>query len=230
MYLLNRKIQFFNMIEVLLALAVIAVGMTSILGLFPVGINASRDAVAENSSADVADQMITYLRVINESVKRDPSTNAIIPPTNYDNNIKATGTSAYQESKYSDETVINTQSALFLNYYKTGDVSTTSSTFPRVAEGWSIFRTTTVALLEPQMFFIVQGPNCTGDGGNRNIDYSAMALVWKSAVLFSCNDSALQPSPYIYSGQLNIELSWPLELPYSERKKRYYQIVIAKPK
>jgi len=34
---------------------------------------------------------------------------------------------------------------------------------------------------------------------------------------------------YQYSGKINVELSWPLELPYKERKTRYYQIVINKP-
>jgi len=164
----SKKLHFFNMIEILLALTVIAIGMTSILGLFPVGLNASRNAVAQNISANVADQMVTYFKVINEL----DATGA-----KYVANIGTIGTSAYQVTKYFDENVIKTQSDLFLADYKNGDVSTSSTTFPRVADGWAIFKTETVTSLKPQMFFVVQGSNCTEDGGNRNIDYSAMALV-----------------------------------------------------
>ncbi len=37
------------------------------------------------------------------------------------------------------------------------------------------------------------------------------------------------PASYDVSAKINVELSWPLELPYAERKKRYYQVVINKP-
>jgi len=235
---LNRKIRFFNMIEILLALGVIAIGMTSILGLFPVGLNASRQAVAENSSANVAEQMSTYLQVINESVKRN-ALGVIIPPTNYDNNIKTTGTTPYLTSKYASLD-IDTKSTAFLTAYKAGNIilgsAATDTNFPRVANKWAIFKST-----QNGMFFIVQGPNCTEDSGSRPVDYAAMALVWKSTVQIkhlkahgvASNpgdwlDFPLAPS-YTKFGQLNIELSWPLELPYAERKYRYYQVVINNP-
>ena len=38
---------YFNMVEIALALAVLAIGMSSILVLFPVGINANKAAIAE---------------------------------------------------------------------------------------------------------------------------------------------------------------------------------------
>ncbi|MDD5599630.1 MAG: hypothetical protein PHV82_16920 [Victivallaceae bacterium] len=210
------------MIEILLALTVVAVGMTSILGLFPVGLNASRNAIAQNMSADVADQMTTYLRVINES-----------SPTTYTANIGTSGT--YQTTPYSDEDVIKAQSEAFLTAYKSGDVSTGSTAYPRVAADWAIFKNLAGAggALEHQMFFVVQGPNCTKDGGNRSIDFSAMVLIWKSQVqirrLDASSNWTLWSPAYDISGMINIELSWPLELPYNERKKRCYQVVITKP-
>jgi type II secretory pathway pseudopilin PulG len=225
-----KEIHFFNMIEILLALTVIAIGMTSVLGLFPVGLNASRNAVAQNMSADVADQMITYMRVINEL----DDTGA-----KYTANF-ITGSTDYSDSKYTDEGKIETESKDFLTAYKAGDITTTSSDFPRVASKWTIFKNKEAGL-ENSMFFVVQGPNCTEDTGERPIDYSAMVLVWKSTVqikrLIAGGDPAVStdwqlwpdPATYDYSGKLNIELSWPLELPYAERKKRYYQVVITKP-
>jgi type II secretory pathway pseudopilin PulG len=51
----------FTLIEVTLALIVIAIGLMSIMALFPVGANANRDAIAENYAADAADQMLGFL-------------------------------------------------------------------------------------------------------------------------------------------------------------------------
>ena len=45
----------FNMVEVALAMAIIAIGLSGILVLFPVGINASKSAIADNNLADIAE-------------------------------------------------------------------------------------------------------------------------------------------------------------------------------
>ncbi len=55
------KKQFFNMIEIMLALGVIAIGMSSILVLFPVGLNATNSATADNSVPDAALYFAGYL-------------------------------------------------------------------------------------------------------------------------------------------------------------------------
>ena len=52
----------FNMIEITLALGVIGIGVASILVLFPIGLGASRDAMAETYAANVADQFLHYVR------------------------------------------------------------------------------------------------------------------------------------------------------------------------
>ncbi len=50
------------MIEVVLAMAIIAFGMSSILGLFPVGINAMKSSMVDNYCSDSIDQMIGYIK------------------------------------------------------------------------------------------------------------------------------------------------------------------------
>ena len=45
----------FNMVEIALAMAIIAIGLSGILVLFPVGINASKSAIADNNLADIAE-------------------------------------------------------------------------------------------------------------------------------------------------------------------------------
>lgn len=287
-----KKIQFFNMIEILLALAVIAIGMTSVLGLFPVGLNASRNAVAENCSADIADQMVTYLRVISEinnnqysKAFTDPVSPATTPLSFADSTgVAITNGELVDRVDSNDEKYINEVAEVFLKSYSSQKIYKNHSTpainnilglydtitnvnldfpnvnssleFKRVANEWAIFKVNSIGSNMPRVFFIVQGPNCTeNDDGSispeldkisRPVDYSAMALVWKSTVQINRLESggggiwSNWPSDtimssgtisqkYEFSGMINIELSWPLELPYAERKKRYYQIVISRP-
>ena len=56
-----KKQRFFNMIEVLLALAISAIGITGILGIIPLGLKANRDAMAETFAADIANSYFAGL-------------------------------------------------------------------------------------------------------------------------------------------------------------------------
>ena len=55
------KKRFFNMIEVILALAVSAIGITGIMGIIPLGLKANRDAMAETFAADIANSYFAQL-------------------------------------------------------------------------------------------------------------------------------------------------------------------------
>ncbi|MDD8045899.1 MAG: prepilin-type N-terminal cleavage/methylation domain-containing protein [Verrucomicrobiota bacterium] len=52
----------FTLVEVVLALAVVAVGMMGVLGLFPVGIKAGRDVVQETHAAAVERMVTSFIR------------------------------------------------------------------------------------------------------------------------------------------------------------------------
>jgi len=52
----------FTMVEILLALGICAIGICSVMVLFPIGANASRDASMETYSANAADQILHYLK------------------------------------------------------------------------------------------------------------------------------------------------------------------------
>ena len=62
------KKQFFNLIEIALAIAIIAVGMSSVLVLFPAGLNAVNSAAADNSAPDAVQYLAGYVesRIRNE--------------------------------------------------------------------------------------------------------------------------------------------------------------------
>jgi len=59
----EKKVIFrFNMVEVALALVILAIGLSSVLVLFPVGLKASRNSIADNSVGDIAERMAAYLQ------------------------------------------------------------------------------------------------------------------------------------------------------------------------
>jgi len=57
----------FNLVEIVLALAVLAIGISSVLVLFPVGVNANRDAVAGNNMSDLSEQIVSQIRAAVEA-------------------------------------------------------------------------------------------------------------------------------------------------------------------
>lgn len=58
----RRPGRFFNMVECALALAVVAIGVVSIVALFPVGLEATRDAIADNYAANSADDFLHFFK------------------------------------------------------------------------------------------------------------------------------------------------------------------------
>ena len=58
----KRMKKFFNMIEITLALAIIGIGVTGIMVLFPVGLKSSQDAIADNYASNSAETIMNYFR------------------------------------------------------------------------------------------------------------------------------------------------------------------------
>jgi len=65
---------FFNLVEVTLSIGIIAIGITGVMSLFPIGFNATRNAIGETYSAYAANQFLAYLaRNCNNPTKVYPS-------------------------------------------------------------------------------------------------------------------------------------------------------------
>lgn len=62
-----KKLFFFNMVEITLALAVIGIGIAGIMSLFPVALQSTRDSIADNYAADTADQIIAMISIMARS-------------------------------------------------------------------------------------------------------------------------------------------------------------------
>ena len=64
----KSRVSPFNMIEITVAIGVVAIGMVSLMALFPIGFNAHRDAIGEFYASDLADQ---FLHVEKYSIQQD---------------------------------------------------------------------------------------------------------------------------------------------------------------
>ena len=51
----------FNLIEIALAIGILAVGITAIMSLFPIGFQETRDSIGENYASEIADSTLTYI-------------------------------------------------------------------------------------------------------------------------------------------------------------------------
>ena len=52
----------FNMIEIILAVSVIAIGLSSVMGLFSAGLKVGNDTVAGSNMSDVSESLLSYIR------------------------------------------------------------------------------------------------------------------------------------------------------------------------
>ena len=169
-----RSTFFFNMVEIVLAIGVIAVGMVSIMALFPVGLSASRDAVGESYATDSADQFLHYM----VGVLRASS-------SNWD---------AFADSS--------------------------NSAFPTASEptSWAAVYSGSNLYIEDdaspdeQFYKVIQkAPGTSAE------DFSGIYRVWYSGITLNSTDIG---TPIALG--LNIEVSWPTELPYAQRERAQY--------
>ena len=64
------RLCFFNLVEVALAIAIVGIGISGIISLFPVGIKATNDAIGENYSSFVSNRFLGYMaRMCNNPAK-----------------------------------------------------------------------------------------------------------------------------------------------------------------
>ncbi len=185
----------FNMIEVLLALGVIAIGAISVLALFPYGYTATRDSVAESFAGDSADQFLHWFAA---QAQRDWT-------------AYAGDTTWLPDDKPSVPADGDTETA---SWGATTDIT------PNLRYE----RHSTSGMLK----VIFQR-----NGTPPVVDFSGVYRMW--------NDPVTIPDPRPDSGgadislatesalAINLEASWPAEIPYNRRQKAVYRVEIFRP-
>ena len=69
----KRHLSKFNLIEIVLAIGVVALGMTAVLALLPPALNANIDSQGDANAAEIASNVITYIDKIAQESAKDTS-------------------------------------------------------------------------------------------------------------------------------------------------------------
>lgn len=204
----------FNMVEIALAMVVIALGISGILGLFAVGVNAKKAAISENNIADVAEYMLgTYRTVILNHIYNSNATSGVLKgvglsnkPSDADVNDKEWDIDSSSVKRFSVTRKGNTEDTHI--YYKSG-------TIPQV-----------FCYMPSRKIGTVKIPDCQIVGRiwaeNPGVDYRDWAndILTKAEFDFYDKD---------YAMKVLLELSWPVEKEYEDREKRVFVMYITNP-
>ncbi|MCP4180031.1 MAG: hypothetical protein GY756_19895 [bacterium] len=191
----RRSINLFSMVEVALAIGVLAIGLTVLFSMFPVGFNESRKAITESRSSNAAENIFAYISQQGEINSDWDKTGSVI---NDLPNIK-------QEE---------------LNNLSLNTAEWAAITNPEVQNVYNIRNPN-----DSDNFF--KGIYGTKISTNGIQDIAGEVRIWKEKpenMQIYFNKGAMNPSEYKNAiVGLNIEMSYPVEKPYSQREKyKYY--------
>lgn len=209
----------FNMVEIALAMAIIAIGLSGILVLFPVGINASKSAIADNNLADIAEYIMGYLQAGCNAdwiwLAENPT------PVTY----PFTDTLATETDKENWENDPFSKGKDGFSLDANGD----SPDFPDNIEGGSSDALNNLRKGSEKGVFLYRQIS------NGVVDFAAVVRVWKEDVHFwapsitgALPDKFTDTSSSLkgYAQNLCIEISWPIEMSYADREKRIFRLEI----
>jgi hypothetical protein len=214
----QAKRLYFNIVEVALALAIVGIGMATILALFPVGISASRNAIGNTLASQVAEEFMSFIKAKSE-----------MSAANYDAILAdIPGQIAVDEFKLELEKaqyLHEDETARFLKDFKLGD----DSDYSMIAKWGNIFRNKHSD--RKFIFILMQRVEDT----DTDPDFTAAVLMWRTQLDYSNSgggtgiDAINWQPPMTQIMALHIEVSWPLTKVYKDREKRYYYTIIKRP-
>ncbi|MBR6060133.1 MAG: hypothetical protein IKP58_18355 [Victivallales bacterium] len=220
---MNRRFRQYNLVEVILALGVVAIGVVSIMALFPIGTSATRDAAMETYSSNAADEMFHMLQFMafNDEDTLDKAWKKWVIETNKLETSKP-DYDAYNTDKDQWKRMGNTTKGIDGNIFET----TTSK------KGVFLL----ISHHDPKAKNTATLANAgeDEDGSDEDkisyemVDFRAVVLAWKEKVREDPTD-ATKDIDFDDAAKLVIEVSWPEEMPYAARQKRYFSYEIAKP-
>ena len=193
----SKNIKCFTLIEVTMAIAVVAIGLVGVLALFPVGFQASRNAIGDYYSSQMADSMLHIIAIqaktyVDSDHNKIPETDGwsdyvigstIIPDLPPDTSSVSKGTSFFNGS--------GTDPLGIYNGDKTGTF------YMEILSGDVVDFSAAIGVWKEPVTFDSSG------GGTNNATI-----------------------PEEVAKRLMLEISWPLTAPYDKREKRYYTLDI----
>ena len=213
----------FSMVEILLALGVVAIGICSVMVLFPVGASATRDAAMETYAANAADQILHMVKYK-------------LTMTDGDQWIKSICSSTAPYSGlgiYSDTTPDSSSIEDF------DDTTKWKDSCPLIGgttlQGSGIFTYDDEDGNDNDNHFyqiIVHRGNPEDNFStvmDKVTDFRALATLWASKVTIPSSGTDVE-LPLNFATRLNLKIEWPVELPQSARQSAYYTLEVFKNK
>jgi len=190
-----RKI-YYNIVEVTLAISIIGLGAVSIVSLFPVGLQATRDAVGDNNAGMAADNIVSY-------IKEELEYNGLTSWNDMSNRI-ATSKSVTLDASPNEENFEGPWTDVSISPGLGVDSDNNTAGVFRIRQGIATGITDYSAIVRVWR-------SSTGSTSG------AVVQFWDSSGTPQFKPTTLGSSEAL---KLNIELSWPSEKPYSRREKR----------
>ena len=191
------KAKLFSMVEVTLAIAVVGIGITGIMAMFPVAVQSSRDAISQNYIADGVEQLSMVLSTLanNDSNWLSGATVAQIPILSGTPHLNANPSdTGYDGTITSNENACTKQYGTI--YLPTG---------PDFSKGTAVLKMTSTI------------------SGTTTTDFSAGIRFWKTPIQnIYLNQQNFSMPDTAYGAGIYMEVSWPAAKPYSQREKRCY--------
>ena len=217
---MNRRFRQYNLVEVILALGVVAIGVVSIMALFPIGASATRDAAMETYSSNAADEMFHMLQFMalndgttlddswNKWIKNDTKLETSKPDYDDDNTDKDKWERLGDTTKGIDSNIFKTKSSKKGVFLLISHHDSSADKDATLADAGDSESDDTITY--------------------EKVDFRAVVLAWKEKVREDPEDAS-KDIDFDEAAKLVIEVSWPEEMPYAKRQKRYFSYEIAKP-
>lgn len=212
---LKNKRLYFNMIEIVLAIAILAFGFASVLGLFPVAIKAVRTSQAEGLANNAANNVFAYYKGYASALKSS------VPLIAYFHNDLFNGNSIidWTTTASSLRSSATADGNDFLSNLQASNNPTTDADLG-FQPGMNLFQPKPTD--KKPCFFLV-----LGSSDFKKTEFTAQIILWKEQIVkLIAGAVSSDKLTYNQAAELNVEVSWPINIPYSEREKRYYQFVI----
>ena len=211
----------FTLVEILIALGICAIGVCSIMVLFPIGASASRDAAMVGYAANAADQVLHFAKdciMQDESINHDSFTYF----TRSKNNPE--GWSFSNVNTYKDGDKYGLEVSLDEGEDHWNDLSNSTNEYDQ--DLVSILQDSETIIKSKSEFknvYLVKFKTNTYE------DFSCLVSLYPRIIT---SNLVVSPSPeFKIKGAVSLraEVSWPAQLPYDKRQKTEYALDIFLP-
>ncbi len=212
-----RKFQF-TLVEVLIAMGICIVGVVSVMGLFPVGASATRDAAMAFYADQAAEQMLNFTKyaVLKDSSGSNVIFKALTGWTDVENPGEAMEKPTDDEPDWDSITAYDPENPVHaaspLRYLENNYMAMLANSDTEIK--FSNLNFARVA------FF-------TKDNGENIEDFACVVRLWGTPMYVDETDSTSAKLPR--AATFRIEVSWPAEIPYERRQKAEYSLDVFVP-